>query len=174
MIRATAAAAVLLGLAGSVLVGVLPADAATKCEGGTGSGRCITVSKVKKHVKVVEAVPLENKSKKTATMSCSFTKTVTKSMTGSVSLSVGIKAKVFVVAEASTSIDLSKSVTQTASSATTAAATVTLKPHESVTCQRTYGYVTANVKQVDRAGSHTDTKKYTVTVPVSLGARIVD
>lgn len=173
MIR-TAAAALLLGMTGTALLGVPSASAATRCEGGTGSGRCITVSKVKKHVKVVEAVPLENRSKKTATMSCSFTKTVTKSMTGSVSLSVGIKAKVFVVAEASTSIDLSKSVTQSASTATTAAATVKLKPGESVTCERTYGYVKANVKQVDRAGTHTDTKRYTVTVPVSLGARIVD
>ncbi len=155
-------------------LGATPAEAATKCEGGTGSGRCITVTKVKKHTKVVESVPLENRSSKKATLYCSFTKTISQSITASQSVSGSVKISVFKVVDLSTSIEVSRSLTQTATQATSAGGSVELDPHESVTCQRTYGYVSANVKQVDYTSKKSETKKYTVKVPVSLGVRIVD
>jgi hypothetical protein len=170
-------ALLLTPLASAALLGVVcasPAAAATRCQGGTGSGRCITVSNVKRHLRVVESVSLENKSSKTVTMHCSFTKTVTRSTTGSISLTIGVKAQIFKVAEASTSIDITNSITQSSSQATTAGGSVRLKAHQSVMCQRTYGYVKASVKQVDHTSRKSVTKYYTVTIPVSMGARIID
>jgi hypothetical protein len=153
-----------------------PAAAATRCQGGTGSSRCVTVSHVKRHLKVIESVPLENTTKKKkVTMSCSFSRSYSRSMTGSITMSAGVKGQVFGVAEASTSIDLSKSVSQTATQATSASGTVTLKPGEAVLCQRTYGYIKADVKEVTTtAKKKASTRYYTVTIPVSMGARITD
>ncbi|MBP2416428.1 hypothetical protein ACFFOM_06800 [Microlunatus capsulatus] len=151
-----------------------PAAAATRCQGGTGSSRCVTVSNVKKHLKVVESVSLENKSSKKVTMHCSFTKSISRTTTGSISLTAGVKAQVFGVAEASTSIDITSSVSQSASQATTAGGSVVLRSHESVLCQRTYGYVKADVKEVTSTSTKSSTRRYTVTIPVNMGVRVVD
>jgi hypothetical protein len=166
--------ALIMGTGSLLVVPALPASAAQTCQGTTYSGRCLTASKVKRHLKVVQSVDLQNRSSRTAVMHCSFTQTITRSVTGSTTLSVGLKGQVLKVVEASTSVDLSKSVTQTASSATTAGGSVTLKRNQAVICQRTYGYVSADIKESTWSGKKGSTRYYTVTVPIRMGVRIID
>jgi hypothetical protein len=63
-----------------------------------------------------------------------------------------------------------------ASTATGVAGTVTLKPGESVTCLRTYGYVTAPITETyyTSGGTTKYVTKYSANVPSFLGATFVD
>lgn len=132
------------------------------------------VSPVTKHTKVVEAVPLVNHSSKTATMHCGFTQTITRSFSAGVELSETIKAHIFFLVDAETSIKVSMNVSQTASAATSAGGSIVLKPGQSVTCERTYGYVTSTVTRHEWHGLSGTSKKFITKIPSSLGVTLVD
>lgn len=150
------------------------AQAATKCEGSSYSGRCVEVISTTLNTTVVESVPLSNNSQSTVTASCSFGQTVSRSIEVGTSATVAASGTILGAVEASVSATVSASVSQTATQATTAAGSATLAPGQSVTCQRTYGSVTAQVRQYDYSGSGTSNEKtYTVTVPSTLGANFV-
>lgn len=161
-----------------------PASAAGHivCEKGSDSyaGVCFKqLSSLVRGIKVVQAVPLINgTSHRRANMHCSFSDTVTKSLTlgGSTSMTVSAKASILDLAEvsASTTYTLSASVTQTAASASEAGGSVTLPPHTQVVCQRIYSYVTFRVQRQSWHGTSTSNVTKRVTVPSSLGVRIVD
>lgn len=167
------AAALTVGLGGLTAI---PASAATKCEGGTTAGRCITTSNPVYRSTVVESVPLINASKtKTVTMSCGFSQTITRTWGVSATLSAEVKAKVWGVVEATVGGSQTASLSQTASAATTAGGSVTLKPGESVTCQRIYGYYTmTTVISTWTASKSLPEQRFTSTLPYSLGVKIVD
>lgn len=166
------------------LLDTSPAAAAYKtvCEPGSGtsSGKCYKqMSAVIKRIKVVDAVPLINASSKTATMHCSFSSSVTREITlgGSASISGGAEVSLLKIASASvaTTYTLEASVTMSATQAKEAGGSVTLKPGEKVVCQRIYSHVTFTVKPYTYSGTQVfwGTEK-SVTVPSSLGVRIVD
>ncbi len=149
----------------------------TKCAKGSGSysGRCWKLLKTAKRLVVVEAIPLENKTRhKKANMHCSFSRTVSKSVEVGGSVSSSVEAGVFSVVKVNVNVSVHKNVSQTASQASTAGGDVTLKPGESVVCQRTYGYVVARVKQYTWHGGKSETKILKTKIPANLGVRIVD
>lgn len=164
--------------AGALLVPAGSAEAAgnTKCfTGGDGrTGTCYTVGPVAKHSVVVEAVPLVNNSSRTVKASCAFTQTITKSIETGISSNTEVKATLFSLVDASTSITIHKKVTQTASQAVTAGGEITLKPHTSITCERTYGYVVSTVTRKVWHDATTTIKKFTVRIPSNLGVTFVD
>jgi hypothetical protein len=159
---------------GMVGLAAVPASASTKCSGDGDKGRCLTASAVKKHVSVVESVPIENDSRKTITVTCAFERTITKSTSASISVTGSVKVSIVKVVDLSTSVSVSNEVTQTASTATKIAATIKLKPGQSVTCERTYGYVSAKIREHWWSGGSDHYRNYTVKVPSYLGARVVD
>ena len=159
---------------GLVGLGAAPASASTKCTGDGDAGRCLTASAVKKHVSVVESVPIENDSSKTVTATCAFERTITKGTSASISVTGSVKVSIVKVVDLSTSISVTSEVSQSAATATKIAATIKLKPGQSVTCERTYGYVTAKIKEHWWSGGRDHYRNYTVKVPSYLGARIVD
>ncbi len=177
-LRARLSTALLMSAMLLTFLAVTPAQAATtRCEPGSGtySGRCyVNTTTVSKKSIVVEQVPLQNWSSKTVTMSCGFTQTVTRSMSGTVSLSATAKATIFGLVDVSTSVSVSMTVSQTASQATTAGGSVVLSPGESVVCQRIYTWVTQGIKETTYSGSYVSTRTYSVTVPSTLGVRLVD
>lgn len=142
---------------------------------GTGSGHCWERSTIYKHLKVVEAVPLENRSRRTATMHCSFSRTITRSFTAGASVTSSAKVSIIKLVDAGVETTLHGSVSQTSSQATTAGGTIRLKPGQRVTCQRTYGYVTSRIKDYyyNSKGTHS-VRRYAVTIPAYIGVRIVD
>jgi hypothetical protein len=162
---------------------VSPASAAsaTRCQKGSNmeGGRCWTRSTIYKHLKVAEAVPLENLSSRTITAHCQFSRTITKTFTGGVDLNYNAKASILGLVDVGTSYTLHMSVSQSAAQATEAGASVVLRPGQRVTCQRTYGYVSTRIKDYrywGSTGAHagSSTTYYTVTVPAYLGVRVVD
>lgn len=162
---------------GGVLAVAGPAAAArTQCAKGSGthSGRCYTVGHVNHVVKVVEAVPLQNRSNHTVHAHCSFTQTITRAQETSQEVSAGVKADLFSFVSADTSYHLTKKVSQTASQATTAGGSVTLKPGQHVTCERTYGYVTTIVKVYEYSGTRGKHYSVSTRIPSYLGARFVN
>jgi hypothetical protein len=160
-------------LAGAV-VGATPAEAATRCVRGstTYSGRCFTSHRIYRHHRVVEAVPLSNRSHHTATFHCSFSKTITRSFSVGATVSAEAKATLFHLVDASTSISLQTTVTQTAAQATEAGVSVRLRPGQHATCERTYGYVTTRITDRRYAGRYSKTRRYRVRVPSALGVRL--
>lgn len=148
-----------------------------KCAKGSGShsGRCWKLLKSQIKVVVVEAIPLENKSRhKKANMHCSFSRTVSKSVEVGGSVSSSVEAGVFSVVKVNVTASVHRNVTQTATEASTAGGDVTLRPGESVVCQRTFGHVVARVKQTTWAGSKTESVILKAKIPSALGVRIVD
>jgi len=172
-IKLVVAAAALLSAS---LAAPSAADAATRCLPGsnTYSGRCFTSHRVYRALKVVEAVPLVNRSRRTATFHCSFTRTITRSVAVGVSVSAEVKATLFKLVDASTSISVHQEVTQTASQATQAGLSVRLRPRQSAICQRTYGHVKTRITDTSYSGSRVHRRRYTVKVPSFLGVRLVD
>lgn len=160
----------------AALAGASQADAATRCLRGSGthSGRCFTSHRIYKHLKVVEAVPLVNRSRHTATFHCSFTRTITRSFAVGASVSAEAKASLFELVDASTTVTVQRTVTQTASEATEAGLTVRLRPGQRATCERTYGYVTTRIRDYTYSGTYSRTRRYKVRVPSYLGVRLVD
>jgi hypothetical protein len=166
------AAALLVG----AVAGATPANAATRCLHGstTFSGRCFTSHRIYHHLRVVEAVPLVNRSRHAATFHCSFTRTITRSFAVAASVSAEAKATLFELIDASTTITVQRTVTQTASQATEAGLTVRLRPGQRATCERTYGYVTTQITDTRYSGSVSHRSNYRVRVPSSLGVRLVN
>ena len=166
------------------VINTSPAHAAyrTECEpnSNTSSGRCYEqMTAVVKNVKVVDAVPLINASRKTVTMSCSFSTSVTRDITlgGSAAVSGGAEISLLKIASASvqTTYTLSASVTMSATQAKEAGGTVTLKPGERVVCQRIYSHVTFSVRPYTYNGTKvTRGTTKSVSIPSTLGVRIVD
>ncbi len=161
-----------------------PATAAYKtvCERGssTSSGRCYKqMSSVVKRVKVVDAVPLINRSSRKATFHCAFSSSVTREVTlgGSVSVSASAEASLMKIASASvsTTYTLDAHVTMSATQAKEAGGSVVLRPGQKVVCQRIYSHVTFSVRPYTYSGTtiRWGTTK-SVTVPSSLGVRLVD
>jgi hypothetical protein len=149
----------------------------TKCAKGSGSysGRCWKLLKSKVAVVVVEAIPLENQTRrKKANMHCSFSRTVSKSVEVGGSVSASVEAGVFSVVKVNVSTTVHKNVSQTATEASSAGGDITLKPGESVVCQRTYGHVIARVRQTTWSGGKTESKVLRAKIPAGLGVRIVD
>jgi hypothetical protein len=165
------AVALLVGVAGAT-----PASAATRCLRGstTYSGRCFTSHRIYSHLKVVEAVPLVNRSGHTATFHCSFTRTITRSFAVGASVSAEVKASLFELIDASTNITVQRTVTQTASQATEAGLSVRLRPGQRAACERTYGYVTTRITDTRYTGSVSHRRNYRVRVPSFLGVRLVN
>ncbi|GAB3656103.1 hypothetical protein GCM10027596_09910 [Nocardioides korecus] len=167
----------------TTLASVPAADAAstTRCQRGSGmeAGRCFTRSTVYRHLSVAEAVPLVNNSSRTITAHCSFTRTVSRSMSAGADLGYEAKVTIEGLVDAGTSLTLHMSVSQTASQASTAGASVRLRPHQRVTCQRTYGYVTSRIKDHSwwgGTGAHPGSRTVyrTANIPSYLGVRVVD
>jgi hypothetical protein len=148
----------------------------TQCVKGSGtySGRCFTLLRSAKHVTPVESVPLENRSSHKATMHCSFSRTISRSISYGASLSASAEASYFSVVKASVTATVSKEVNQTASQATEAGGSIVLRPGESVTCLRTYGYVTVRVKDYTYRGTTSNSTIRRGKVPSTLGVRIID
>lgn len=152
--------------------------AARRCLPGSGaaSGTCFTFLSSRKHSVAVESVPLVNHSHKVVTLHCDFTRTVSRSVTWGASLTTTAKATLFKVVEASVSATVSRTVSQTAQQATRAGGSVTLRPGQSVTCLRTYGWVVTRVRKVywtsnDQIHIETVIKS---KVPSHLGVTVVD
>lgn len=175
----------LLTLVTSVLVagaaGSAEATSRTRCQRGSGmeSGRCWTRHQVYRHLKVVEAVPLENRSHKTGTFHCTFSRNISQSVEAGYSVGYEAKVSIMKLVDAGTTMTLHMNVSQTASQATEAGASFRLKPGQRVVCQRTYGYVTTRIKDYQwwgGTGAHagSSTHYYTVRVPARLGIRVVD
>jgi hypothetical protein len=162
-------------LVGAV-AGTTPANAATRCLPGTTtySGRCFASHRIYHHLRVVEAVPLVNRSAHAATFHCSFTRTITRSFAVAASVSAEAKATLFELVDASTSITVQRTVTQTASQATEAGLSVRLSPGQRATCERTYGYVTTQITDTRFSGLVSHRRKYRVRVPSFLGVRLVN
>jgi hypothetical protein len=158
------------------IAGATPANAATRCLRGstTYSGRCFTSHRIFNHLKVVEAVPLVNRSGHAATFHCSFTRTITRSFAVGASVSAEAKATLFGLIDASTSITVQRTVTQTASQATEAGLSVRLRPGQRATCERTYGYVTTRITDTRYSGAVSHRRNYRVRVPSFLGVRLVN
>lgn len=154
------------------------ADAAskTRCAKNSGSysGRCWQRSTIYKKLKVAEAVPLENKSKRTITAHCSFSRTITRSFTAGADLGYEAKASLFKLVDVGTSVTLHFSVSQTAAQATDAGASVVLKPGQRVTCQRTYGYVTTKIRDYTYTGTKISNRYYAINIPAYIGVRVVN
>ena len=150
----------------------------TVCQKGstTGSGRCWKLLRTRKKLTVVEAIPLENKTRrKRANMHCSFSRSVSRSVDVGGEVSSSVEAGVFKVVNVNVTATVHRSVTQTAEEASTAGGDVTLRPGESVVCQRTYGYVVARVRQYTwSGGTQSQVKILRAKVPANLGVRIVD
>jgi hypothetical protein len=161
-------------VAGSLMLPAAPASAATACDPGTGtySGRCYTTGAITTKSTVVQSVPLINDSKYTVTMNCGFTSTITRSLSTGLSVTATAKATILKVVDLSTSATVSMNLTQTSSQATTAGGSVKLPPGGRVVCERLYGSVTTQIKEVTHTGSKTTTRNYSVTVPSTMGARI--
>src|SRR3546814_2335528 len=114
----------------------------TVCEKGSGtsSGRCYKQrSAVVKKVRVVDAVPLINRSSKRVTMTCNFSSTITKGITagGSASVTTSAEASFMKIAKASVSATytLHASVRMSSAQAKSAGGTVTLKRSEEHTSE---------------------------------------
>lgn len=154
------------------------ARARTKCVKGSGTyaGTCYKFLRSTKKVVPVEAVPLRNRSSRTGTFTCSFTRTVSRAVEYGASATSSAEAEaVFGLAKISLSVTVSKKVTQTDTQASTAGGSVTLKPGQSVTCLRTYGSVIMRVQRYTYRGSevtYDDPSK--VRLPAYLGVDIVD
>ena len=150
----------------------------THCQKGSGtqSGRCWKLLESRSKLVVVEAIPLENKTRRKKTnMHCSFSRSVSRSVTVGGSVSASVEVGVFKVVKANVTVTVHQDVTQTATQASEAGGDVTLKPGESVVCQRTYGYVWARVKQYTWSGGHeAEVKILKSKIPANLGVRIVD
>jgi hypothetical protein len=168
--------AVALFAGAGAVAGAAPASAATRCLRGsnTYSGRCFTSHQIYSHLSVVEAVPLVNRSRHTATFHCSFTRTITRSFSVASSVSAEAKATLFELIDASTTVTVQRTVTQTASQATEAGLSVRLRPGQRATCQRTYGSVTTRIKDTEYTGLHSTSRHYQVRVPSFLGVRLVN
>lgn len=150
------------------------ASAATNCQGGTSSSRCVTTTNVAAAEVVLDQVPLTNSSPYVATMSCSFSGTVTATLTTSVTVSAGITAQIPLAVEATAGVSASVEVSATASATTTAAGSVELQPGQSVTCQRVATVYTTTVRSFSSNGSSIlDDQTFTAQVPSLIGARIV-
>ena len=164
--------------AGASRVAALQQDPRTVCQEGSGtqSGRCWKLLESRSKLVVVEAIPLENKTRrKKSNMHCSFSRPVSRSVTVGGSVSASAEFGVFKVVKANITVTVHRDVTQTASQASTAGGSVVLKPGESVVCQRTYGYVWARVKQYTWSGGRdAETIILKSKVPANLGVRIVD
>ena len=163
-------------LVAAVLAMGSPAQAATRCEKGSTSysGRCWTIHHVYKHLRVAEAVPLVNHSSHAATFHCSFTRTISRTFEAGISLSYEAKVGLFDLVDVGTHFEVHLSVSQTAAQATEAGLSVRLRAHQRATCERTYGYVTTKVKDVEYAGMYRKTHHYSVKVPSYLGVRLVN
>lgn len=154
------------------------ARAVHKCLKGSGaaSGTCFTFLSSRKHSVAVESVPLVNHSHKVATLHCDFTQTISRSVKWGASLTASAKATLFGVMEASISATISKEISQTAQQATNAGGSVRLRPGESVTCLRTYGWVTTRVRKTYWTSNdqiHIETV-ISSKVPSHLGVTVVD
>lgn len=173
-----ALAVVLSALLGTSTTLVPSASAAVshRCVPGsaTSSGLCFYFLSSVKHLSVAEAVPLVNRSRKTATFQCSFTRTISRSVAWGASLSAEAKATLFGLLESKISATVSRTVTQTVSQAEAAGLSVRLKPGQSAVCERTYGYVTTRVRREEWHGTKGTSKILTTKVPSYLGVRLVD
>lgn len=164
-------------VAALLVVPTTPAEAATRCtQKGPGSSQCFTATNVVRGQKVVESVPLVNRSSKPVTAHCSFSKTISRSVSASVTVAGEVKGTLFKVVDASTSISVSASLTQTAEQATTAGGSVRLRPGQRIICQRIYSNVVSRIKEVTYypAPRNSTTRYYSTTTPSSLGVRFVD
>lgn len=165
--------------AGFVGVAAAPSQAASQCTvaGNNASITCWSTSTVSKTTAVVESVPLKNTSSKTATFHCTFSKSL--SYTGAItttagaSVSASVKAAIFASVDASVSYSVSLSLSQTAAQATEAGVTVSLKPGQSVVCERTYTKVTATVTET-YTNTKTTTTTYKAVLPSSFGVTLAD
>lgn len=169
-----------LSVSGVSGVAVAAPSSAAKavCYGGTSSGECYTATSTTKKVKVVETVPLINKSSKTVTANCQFTKSLSFSQsvtaTTSGTISASVKAGIFAGVEASVTSTVSTTLSQTASQATSAGGSVKLKPGQSMKCERIYSTIEATVKRVQHTSTSSKTTIYKTTVPSTFGVRFVD
>lgn len=149
----------------------------TVCQKGSGthSGRCWKLLKTKKKLVVMEAIPLENKTRhKKANMHCSFSRTISRTVEVGGEVSSSVEAGVFKVVNVNITATVHRNVSQTAEEASSAGGDITLKPGESVVCQRTYGYVVARVRQYTWSGGKSEYKILKSKIPANLGVRIVD
>lgn len=160
--------------AGAALAVPATASAAVKCDGTNSAGTCVETTNVISKIDVLDQVPLINDSPYAATMSCSFSGTVSRSLTVSATVSAEVKGKIPFAAEATAGVSASTEVSATASDSATAAGTVRLKPGQSVTCQRIATVLKTDVRSYNYSGTGIfDEKRFTATVPSTIGARIV-
>ncbi len=151
-----------------------PGRVCTRASDST-AGRCWELLKSRKRLAVVEAIVLENRTRrKKVNMHCSFTRSVSRTVEVGGSVTGSVKAGVFKVVEVNVSTTVHRNVQQTAEQASSAGGDVTLRPGESVVCQRTYGYVVARVRQITYSASVVTTRVLTAKVPSNLGVRITD
>ena len=160
----------------SATAGPASAKNITKCVKGSNeyAGRCYKVISSKKKVVVIEAIPLENDSSHKVTVHCSFSRSISKSVSYGASLSASAEASFFSVVKVSVTASVSKEVSQTASEASEAGGSIVLKPGQSVNCLRTYGVVTARVRETTYNGSNIKHRILKAKVPSYLGVRITN
>lgn len=150
------------------------ANAASNCQGGTSSGRCVETTNVASKQVVLDRVPLINDSPYAATMSCSFSGTATSSLTTSATVSAEVKGQIPLAVEATAGVSASVEVSASASQTSSAAGSVTLQPGQSVTCERLATVYTTSVHSYSYNGTSTfDVRDFTAEVPSTIGARIV-
>ncbi|MDQ1106443.1 hypothetical protein QE364_003292 [Nocardioides zeae] len=172
MKRALALSGAAAAVIGTTLFVAPPAAQADECVGGSSSGKCVQVLSTSVSTSVVETVPMQNNSGTTASFTCGFSQTISRSVETSASAELSVSAQVAAVG-ASASVGVSESVNQSASEASSAGGTVTLAPGESILCERTYSAVTAQMREYSYSGTGTtETARYQVTVPSSLGIRL--
>lgn len=157
---------------GTSLIVAQPAAHADECVGGSSSGKCVQVLSTTTQSEVVETIPLTNSSPYDVTVNCGFSQTITRSVEQGASAEMSVSAQVAAVG-ASASVGVSESVTQTGSQASSAGGSVDLAPGQTVNCERTYNSVRATMREYSYTGSGTtETARYTVTVPSSLGVTL--
>lgn len=134
---------------------------------------CFNVTSMSYHSVRVEAVPVRNYSKVRIHASCKFTTTVSRGFEAGLSYTASAKATIVKLVDLGGSWTAHLNLSMTAQTATEVAGDFYLNPGQSVTCIRTYGYVTATVSSYDRwdVGAQIRNRRTTtVKVPSRLGA----
>jgi len=177
MKRIVALALTLLAPGIFVIASSQPASASPTCyKHDNNVTDCIVVSLIERRRVIVESVPLENNSSKTVTMHCSFSRAITKEESTTAEVSSSIEMEIPMTAKATIGGSFSRTKTQTATQATEAGGEVTLKPGQSVTCNRTYGFARFKVHSWQNFGTdrYHNNNYYRAKVPSYLGVLITD
>ena len=153
-----------------------PAQArgATRCwDNGGQYPRCVTELKSSKRLHAVETISFQNKTDHRKHFTCTFTSEVSRAMTTGGSITATGKTTIFKVIEASVAVTVHQSVTQTARQATAAGFDGYVGPHQTIYCDRMYGYVQSRVKIYQNYTRGDDYVDYrTIRTPINLGVRV--